>query len=211
MAQGGSWPAEEVARDIHARLCQDDPVASSDLAMAYLDPLAAWLLRTNPRIDPHFCGQAAEDAILSLIKNPQSFKPEKGSLEAYLKMSARGDLRNALEKEARHRDRRADFAVVELFGSDRNLVVEDADPALIVEREEDERGVVMRTVASQAERSFTPEEQRVLELLAEGERSTAAYAQVLGIADLPESDQRREVKRVKDRLKRRLQRARGTT
>jgi hypothetical protein len=209
MTQGRSWPSVESARDIHVRLCQDDPVASSDLAMAYLDPLAAWLLRANPRIDPHLCEQAAEDAILSLIKNPSSFNPEKGSLEAYPKMSARGDLRNALEKEARHRDRRADFEAVELFGSDRNLVVEDANLALIVEREEDEREELMNAIASRAERLFTSEEQRVLALLADGERSTAAFARVLGLTDSPEDVQRREVKRVKDRIKRRLQRARG--
>lgn len=211
MAQGGSWPSLESARDIYARLCQDDPVASSDLAIAYLDPLAAWLLRTNPRIDPHLSEQAAEDAILALIKNPRSYRPEKGSLDAYLRMSAQGDLRNALEKEERHRARRVDLEVVELFGPDRNLMVEEADPALIVERENDEREVAMQTLASQTERSFTLEEERVFSLLAQGERSTATFAQALGIADLSEGDQRREVKRVKDRIKRRLQRTRGKT
>jgi hypothetical protein len=90
-------------------------------------------------------------------------------------------------------------------------VVEDADPALIVEREESEREELMHAIASQAERSITSEEQRVLALLADGERSTAAFARVLGLTDSPEDEQRREVKRVKDRIKRRLQRARGAT
>ena len=40
-----------------------------------------------------------------------------------------------------------------------------------------------------------------------GERKTAAYALALGIADRPAAEQRREVKRVKDRLQKRLERA----
>lgn len=211
MTQRGSWPEAEVARDIHARLCQDDPVASSELAIAYLDLLAGWLLRTNPRVDSHACHQAAEDAIIALAKNPRSFNPEKGSLDAYLRMSARGDLRNALKGERRHHVQRVDFEDVELFGPERKLVVEETDPARIVERDEDERELLSRVIGPDLGQSFTREEARVLALMLQEERRTSAYSQVLGISELSESEQRREVKRVKDRIKRRMQRARGKT
>ena len=57
--------------------------------------------------------------------------------------------------------------------------------------------------------SFTATEQAVFELMRTGERETAAYVPVLGIEHLPEAEQRREVKRVKERILKRLQRAGG--
>ena len=115
MIDDASWPTPERALDIHARLCQGDPVASAELAAAFLVPLAALVERKNPRIDPHLCGEAAEDAILSLIKNPSSYNPERAPLEAYLRMSAQGDLRNLLQRERRHASRRVGIEAVELF------------------------------------------------------------------------------------------------
>jgi hypothetical protein len=52
----------------------------------------------------------------------------------------------------------------------------------------------------------TEAERRVLALMLDGERSSAAYAQVLGITGLPAAEQEREVKRAKDRIKKRLER-----
>jgi len=49
--------------------------------------------------------------------------------------------------------------------------------------------------------------QRVLDLQRCGERRTAVFAEGLGIADRPVSEQEAEVKRVKDRILKRLQRA----
>jgi hypothetical protein len=209
MPQGTTWPAVTDALAIHARLCEDDPVASADLAMAYLDVLTHWLITTHPRVDPHLCCQAAEDAILSLIKNPQSFKPDKSPLDAYLRMSARADLRNALSRERRHSKRRETLEVVELVSSSRNPHQDAGDPALIVERDEEDREALTRAVPLAIEQGFTREEQRVFELMLKGERRTDAFARALAITDLPEPDQRIEVKRTKDRIKRRIQRARG--
>jgi hypothetical protein len=54
--------------------------------------------------------------------------------------------------------------------------------------------------------AFSAEELRVVMLMLDGERSTDACARVLGLADLPAPEQAREVKRVKDRLGKRLRR-----
>jgi RNA polymerase sigma-70 factor (ECF subfamily) len=209
MPQGTTWPAGTDALAIHARLCADDPVAPADLANAYLDDLTNWLITTHPQVDPHLCCQAAEDAILSLIKNPHSFKPDKSQLDTYLRMSARADLRNALGRERRHSKRREKLEVVELASSGRNPHQEEGDPALVVEREEEGREALARAVSLDIEQGFTREEQRVFELMLKGERRTDAFARALAIADLPERHQRKEVKRIKDRIKRRIQRARG--
>jgi DNA-directed RNA polymerase specialized sigma24 family protein len=211
MSQGRTWPSVEDALDIHARLSADDPVAPSDLANAYLDVLAGWLRRANPRLDPHLCEQAAADAIISLIKNPHSFNPDKSPLDAYLRMSAQGDLHNALEREQRHRKRRESFEVVELHGAGGNLNQENNDPAAIVAREAEQRDALEQAIPRDMAQVFTRQEQLVVALMVQGERRTEAYAQVLDISSLPEADQRNAVKRVKDRIKKRLQRARGGT
>ncbi len=210
MAPGFPWPTDEEAREIHARLCQGDPVASSELAMAFLEPLAVGLLRGNPHVDPHLCEQAAEDAILTLIEDPDSYDPDRGRLGAYLKMSARGDLKNALDRERRLHSRIEYLEEIELSDFGRNSYQEGTDPATIVERENDERELLTRVVAPEVEHSFTREEQCVLALMLKGERRTSEYARILGITELPEIDQRRAVKRAKDRIKRRMQRRRDT-
>jgi hypothetical protein len=51
------------------------------------------------------------------------------------------------------------------------------------------------------------QERQVMVLLMGGVRETAMYAQVLALTDLTEEEQADAVKRVKDKLKKRLQRA----
>jgi DNA-directed RNA polymerase specialized sigma24 family protein len=101
--------------ELHRRLCEGDPVAPSDLARAYFTPLIAWLGRTNPRVAPEYCADAAGQAIMDLIRKPSSYNPGRQELAAYLRMAATGDLRNLLRREGRHRRRRRDLGSVELF------------------------------------------------------------------------------------------------
>ncbi|HEX5502911.1 MAG TPA: sigma factor [Thermomicrobiales bacterium] len=200
-------PSAEEGRALHARLLAGDPVAPADLAAAYLDHLARWLLARNPLVrDPHFHDEAAEDALLNLIKHPGSYDPARLGLTAYLHMSARGDLLNLLSKERRHRARRADLAAVELSPVVGKELWDTAnDPARIVERQADAAAPPGPTLPD-----LTAEEEAVLALMRDRERHNDAYARVLGLADRPIAEQRREVKRVKDRLNKRLERARGT-
>jgi hypothetical protein len=49
-------------------------------------------------------------------------------------------------------------------------------------------------------------EWKVVQLMADGERRSPTYAALLGLGHLPAAEQAREVKRVKDRLQKRLRR-----
>jgi DNA-binding CsgD family transcriptional regulator len=208
VAANQDWPTDEAAEDLYTRLREGDPVAPADLAEAYFQPLINTLARSNPGIDAHLCYEAAGEAILVLIKNPKSYQPTRGTLDLYLRMSAQGDLRNLLEKERRHRRRRATFEVVELSHQNRNVGQEDSnDPAVIVERQMDEAVANTLTLPPSGTVSFTSQEAEVLALMRQGERRTLEFARVLGISELPAEQQRREVKRVKDRIKRRVERA----
>jgi Sigma-70 region 2 len=207
--------ATAAERALHARLlATNDPVASSDLVVAYLDRLAGLLERLNPRVDSHMCQDAAEDAILALIKNPGSYDPNKMSLEAYLRMSAKGDLRNVQHKEARHATRRADLEDVELLSTVRNKQQDaDDDPIhILIRREEEEEAMHARPVSPVPESvllGLSAEETSVLKLMRRRERKTVIYARALGIVDQPFDEQKRIVKRAKDKLWKRMQRAGG--
>lgn len=181
---------------LHDRLRRRDPGAADELAQTYLGPLARGMIRSFPRVDPHLCEQAAEDAILGLIGRPASYDPARGELGAYLRMSACGDLLNTLKRQ-RHRSRARRAAQCALMPH----VPQDG---------RDERDAVRTLLAELPSLvgAFTREDMDVLALLARGERSTREFAVILGALHLSEGEQRREVKRVKDRIKRRLQRAR---
>lgn len=195
--------------DIYQRLRAGDPLAPSDLCVAYLDTLGAWLMAGNPTIHPHDCQTAAADALLSLIKNPASYKPELRGLRGYLQMAATGDLRNLLAGARRYALRSLSYDDVEQSSEARNLVQEDADPADIVVRRESEASEVigLPSLPPALLAGFTEEERAVRELMWRGERRTPVYAALLHISDRPMEAQQREVKRVKDRIKVRLRRA----
>lgn len=212
--KGMSIAADAVAkgRALHARLLAADPTAPADLAVAYLESLEDWLSRHNPRADPDACATAAEDAILALIKNPASYRPERQALEVYLRLSSAGDLKNLLRAEQRHSRRRADLHAVELSPvAGKYLQDVEADPARVMERREiEERWARAEPpIPATVQDRLTPEEAAVMRLMRQHERRTAIYAAVLGLTDRPAAEQRRAVKRVKDRLTKRLERAGG--
>ena len=196
---------------LFSRLTADDPTAPADLCEYFLDELTSWLKEHNPAVDEHICATAAEDALLSLIKKPTTFDPKKQSLRAYLHISGEGDLKNLLRTEIRHRSRRADLGAVELSPSMRKYLSDsEADPAKVFDLEElrhQKEQQIASSVPDKVEASLTAKERMALRLMQSKERSTSAYAAILEISDWPAEAQAKEVKRVKDRIKKRLDRA----
>jgi DNA-directed RNA polymerase specialized sigma24 family protein len=210
---GQELPSASEALVLWEHLRDHDPTATADLVDAYLDHLTETLLKQNPRIDPHFCITAAEDALISLFKNPDSYNPRRLPLDRYLAMSARGDLRNALAKETRARIGQIPFSDVELSTDAGNYQSEETtDPLELIENRDFLAATeVAPVVPMETLDGLSPEEARVFELQQVGERRTFVFARALGLAGLSPMEQAREVKRVKDRLKKRLERGRGKT
>jgi RNA polymerase sigma factor (sigma-70 family) len=184
-----------------------DPVAPSDLVVAYLEYLTNWLIARNRHVPEDVCASAAEDAILALIKNPRSYDPTKKSLTAYLRMSAHGDFLNLLKRDEKHRYN-ISFEIVEESPESRNYLWDEAsDPATKLEQKltllETQGQVVNRMLANQ----LNAQEEAVLKLMIGGERKTEAFANVMGINEMPIEHQRRAVKQIKDRLKKRIDRS----
>ena len=195
----------EEERALHKRLVDHEVTAFENLARIFLDSLIAWLVEINSTsISKSFCIEAAEDALIALVKSPHSFDPaRKKRLAEYLRMSAQGDLRNILKREDRHRKKC--LGGVELSSiSGKYLAVYDDPSDSLRFREESEK--ITKAVITPARDGLTEAESRVLDLILGRERKTAVFAKVLGIEHLPIKVQRVEVKRVKDKLKKRIER-----
>lgn len=199
----------EVERDLHRRLLATDPVAPSELAEGYLEPLIERLGRRFPWLDPHQVASAAADSIMSLAQWPGRYDPDRGGLLTYLSVDAAGDLRNASAAARRAAGREVPIEDVEHLDG-----VELRPPARNLSREEREDPLMQVMLAEEADpvwfraayAELDRRERGVVDLMIDGERRTAVYAATLGVEHLPRAEQERAVKRYKDRLVKRLRR-----
>ncbi|MCI0410472.1 MAG: hypothetical protein L0191_18245 [Acidobacteria bacterium] len=191
--------SEDWYREIHERLLAADPVAPTELAEAVWKPLVKQLEKRHPRLRASdFLWDAASDALISYIKQPTQFDPAKRALFGFLVMAAEGDLRNALAKVARRKQREISIEGVELavaVGKE-SLEAPGLDTPLEAERMRRRIGELFKD----------PRDREAVELLSEGERSTEAFAKVWRLEHLPLKEQARQVKRYKDRIKKMLAR-----
>jgi RNA polymerase sigma-70 factor (ECF subfamily) len=199
--------SEVEERSLHRRLVDRDVTVFDDLARLFLDHLIAWLVRTSRSTVPEeLCVEAAEDALIALVKSPTSFDPaRKKRLAAYLRMSAQGDLRNILKREGRRCQSHLSLEDVELSPEGGKYLAVKDDPLLSLAQQE-ESAKANTTVVAPVREGLSEAESRALDLVLIGERKTALFAAALGITHLSKDAQRTEVKRVKDKLKKRIER-----
>jgi RNA polymerase sigma-70 factor (ECF subfamily) len=206
----GSPPTQAEALYLHNRLLSKDPIAPKDLAELYLEPLLHWLTRANPGASDDLREAAAGDALVALVKNPTSYDAERKELFPYLCMSAQGDLKNLLRKENRHHEGRIPWKSVEDSPDAGKYLGREDDPSLrlcIAEAQSAPEDPAVAAVLASA----TEVERRVLALLLQGEHRTPVFAAAMDLADRLPTEQEKEVKRMKDRLKARMKRERRQT
>jgi DNA-directed RNA polymerase specialized sigma24 family protein len=190
------WPTETEDRRLAADLLAGRASAPGEIAIAFLTLLAADLRRRFRRADPDLCDSAAGDAILSLVSGRSRYDPALLTLRAFLRMAATRDLLNLLAAENRRRG--IPLESVAEPADDGNKVAGDADAPSWGEP---------RLAAEVA--ALDPPERLALDLMRGGVRDTAAFAEPLGLSHLPPGEQAAAVKRLKDRVKKRLSRAVG--
>jgi DNA-directed RNA polymerase specialized sigma24 family protein len=207
-APPAAFPPADPHQHLHQRLADRDPTAPDDFADTFLAALINWLTDHNRGVHPDLVNEAAEEAILAVIRNPGSYHPQDSGLETYLRMSAQADLRNLLSRETTHRSRNERLEVVELSAGSGKYTGREDDPSLGLMIEE-ELAILAEHVPDSVRAGLTDVEARVLELMLRRERRTAIYADACGVADRPAKEQRRLVKRIKDRLQKRIERQGG--
>ena len=186
----------------YQQLLRNHPTAFAELCERVLPHLVTFLQNQFPQQETHNLEMVAIDALLHFHTQPEKYDPKKLNLVAYLRMMARGDMLNLLDKNRRLDQRligmenltnvfednpmEAHFALDEWLGQHTDLSRQEILAALDAELEPNDRSVLM--------------------LMLEGVRETHHYAAVMGLADEDEVIQKRMVKRTKDRLIKHLQR-----
>jgi len=207
-------PSAETQARLRLRLLAREPDAPADLVHAFLTPLLEALSGAFPADalpDLTLVDDCVMDTLLNFPKQPEKLHPARGSLWTFLFLDAKRDVLNALDKHQRRSDReREALAVVAQDDRSRNEEQEGQASAAI--EQEDilsylPEGVRLADVRAEVAAILAdPTHLAVVTLLTEGIRETRSYAAVLGILHLSLEEQRRQVKQVKDRWKKRLSR-----
>jgi hypothetical protein len=181
---------------LHERVLEGDPKASAETFTMLHRPIASSVRRRlGGRVSWEEATDAATDAIVAYVKSPDRYDAARAGLLGYLTLVAYRDALNLL------RDRRAEqekhMRSVELSTSGGKDQGEAANAKLDADR-------ILRDFSEKI--IVDDGDEQVLRLFLEGERDTAAYAVRLGIAHLPEAEQRKIVKQRRDRIDQRLQR-----
>ncbi len=199
-----SLAVTDIDLELLERLRAGDILAPAAVCQRFLTLLLAWLASRYPNADEHARMTAVHDTLLNFVKHPEAFDPAQRSLEGYLRMAAEGDLRNLDRKEGRHHRGQKSWNSVEDARADGNTSAREDDPSRTLQLAE-EREAAAATLRRISE-NWTDEEKRFLDLMRQEEKDTAIYAAILGMETLPFAEQQHEVKKMRDRIVKRLQR-----
>ena len=186
-------------------LNEDSPTAFAQLSEIALPHLVTFLQHEFRQIETHLQETAAIDSLLTYHAAPQKFDPDKLTLFAYLRMAARHDLLNAIDRSNRQRRPLLD---IDEPAIQNQLITEpnsDTDHLLLDQWLGDDDST-NETMLHQFEATLDTTDRQLFLLMLNGVRETAPYAEIMQLELLPVSKQRREVKRAKDRLTKKLTR-----
>ena len=186
-------------------LNEDSPTAFAQLSEIALPHLVTFLQHEFRQIETHLQETAAIDSLLTYHAAPQKFDPDKLTLFAYLRMAARHDLLNAIDRSNRQRRPLLD---IDEPAIQNQLITEtnsDTDHLFLDQWLSDDDST-NETMLHQFEATLDTTDRQLFLLMLNGVRETAPYAEIMQLELLPVSEQRREVKRAKDRLTKKLTR-----
>jgi hypothetical protein len=190
-------PSRDEQNALHAAVARGDSTASAKVVQLLIGPLIERLQYKWPRTDTRDLEEQAADSLLNYLRAPQRYNPERASLLHYLVLDAHRDLINAYNKPRRLEE--IPNEGVALSPVPRN---NETDEFVAFS---DEAGD--QRIEALLDEAFPNEADRsVVELIRNGVRRNAPYAAALGFSHLPIEEQNQEVKRVKDRIKKKLRR-----
>ncbi|MCE9564503.1 MAG: hypothetical protein K8U57_20890 [Planctomycetes bacterium] len=195
MPQSSTWPTEAETCRMATDLVSGVATAPGEIFSAFLNPVTHYLERRSRFADPEQCETAAADAIFAVVKRPSRYDPNRLELDAFLRMVARRKMASLFAKDNQHPKIISLEFVAEPVAHGNHSPNDSPswdDPRLVAE------------VAA-----FDPTESAVLELMRCGNRSSAAFATIPGLADVSPNELATLAKQWKDRIKKRLTRAVG--
>lgn len=200
-------PASADELELHRRILDGDESAAGEVFARYMNWLVDALKARYPsvaRYDETLVWDAVTDALFDYITRPHTYKPDLRGLKGFLYMAAYRDLLNAwrsVQPIVQH-ETSLDL-LVELQAETGNSPIEEIDttePVL--------SAITLGEKWKWVQTLLTDEKDlQVAALITQGVRETRAYAEVLGLTQMPLEEQRKQVKRAKDRVLKRLQRA----
>lgn len=208
---------------VYTRILEGDPVAPAEFAEVVVEEYGGRgslinAMRSSVRISDLDEAKAELSSIVGLfvaefLKDPFKYDPDRSPLGHYIQLALKGDVLNEADKQRRIEGRRADppddddgtpDQRVEEAARRWNPQMTPEDQVLDqIELTDEERSKAMAFIDSLA-----PDERACFELLSDGVRETEPYADALGISHLAIETQRTTVNRIKDRLKKKVQRLR---
>jgi hypothetical protein len=193
---GAAHPTATEIAVLHERVLIGHPAAVEALIERLLPILTSLVQRSFPRASEDLVMNGVEDALLEYARAPRKFDPSRGvPLLAFLRLAAVRNVSNLVRGESRRRARERKLA-------EEAEPIEWAQPTDSPDGTDDSLESVVQTVLA----SMNPEEQAIATLWLAGERRTDQLARALRIDHLPIDDQRRGLKRMKDRIRNRLRR-----
>jgi DNA-directed RNA polymerase specialized sigma24 family protein len=185
---------------------QDSPTAFAQLSELALPHLIGFLRREFPQVDAHLQETAVIDSLLTYHQAPEKYDPTKLTLFAYLRMAARHDLLNAIDKNNRQNRPLINIDEPTLqpqLAAENNLEDEAFSLAEWLGNDTD---LSEQALLRNFEGTLSTTDRQLFLLMLNGVRETDPYAQILQLSHAPVTEQRREVKRAKDRLTKSLSR-----
>ncbi|MBK8903301.1 MAG: hypothetical protein IPM53_19110 [Anaerolineaceae bacterium] len=196
------WQHQKHQQIVH----QDNPTAFAQLSELAFPHLVSFLEQEFHQVESHVCETAVIDCLLTYHAAPEKYDPTKLTLFAYLRMAARHDLLNALD---RHNRRKRPLHSLDEPAVQAQLVSEitpESDPTDLADWLSSPNPSSRQEILRRFEADLDSTDRQLLLLMLNGVRDSESYAAVLQISALPLDEQRRQVKRAKDRLTKSLTR-----
>ncbi len=187
--------------DFHQRiLARDDPVAFAALAeWLYIPLIEEVRKRAGFNADPVLVQDAVADVLLIYHDTPEKYDPNRASLQSYLAMAAYRDFQNARAKESR---RVKPLISINDPAFQEEELAESQDTIEAIEH-----NMQAEELWKRIDEIFPDStERRIVTLILNKVRSPGAYAQLLGLCNIPDDEQLRQIRLIKNRLTRRLRR-----
>ncbi len=180
-------------------LARNDPIAWDQLAIWLYATLVQDLRkRVHQETDPVLVEEAVGEAFLNYCRHPERYNPQLISLRSFLLMEGEHDLKNALARERRQTQYQVSLASLYDTNEDQDIIDESQNLDAHIQGEE-LREHILSTFTDPVDRS-------IAELILDRIRSPEPYINLLKLDGLQKSEQAKQVKRHKDRIKWHLRR-----